>query len=119
MAAVPNARVYAILWASVYSLYIQKAEKKGRTKAEVDYIICWLTGYDETGLKQLNTSNITLEKFYCDAPNYNPNALKIKGLICGYRVEEIDDPIIQKIRHLDKLIDELAKGRAMHKILRE
>jgi len=111
--------IFTMSFASVYPLYIQKAEKKGRTKAEVDVIICWLTGYDQQGLQQQIDKNIDLETFYAQAPQINQNASKITGLICGYRVEEIEDKLMQKIRYLDKLIDELAKGRSMEKILRK
>lgn len=112
-------RIYKLLFSSVYPLYIQKAEKKGRTKAEVDTIIFWLTGYDATSLQQQIDTKTDFETFFAQAPQFNPNATKITGVICGYRVEAIEDPIIQKIRYLDKLIDELAKGKAMEKILRE
>lgn len=105
-------------FANVYPLYMQKAEKKGRTKAEVDAVICWLTGYDDQGLQQQIDRNTNFESFFAEAPQLNPNASKITGLICGYRVEEIEDPLMQKIRYLDKLVDELAKGKAMEKILR-
>jgi hypothetical protein len=112
-------RLFTMSFAAVYPLYIQKAERKGRTKAEVDAIICWLTGYDQPGLQQQIDKNIDLETFFARAPQINPNASKITGVICGYRVEEIKDHLLQKIRYLDKLIDELAKGRAMEKILRK
>ncbi len=105
-------------FASVYKLYVQKAEKKGRTKAEVDEIICWLTGYDKPALQQLINDKSDVETFFSKAPKINPNVSKITGLICGYRVEEIEDQLMQKIRYLDKLIDELAKGKTMDKILR-
>lgn len=113
-----NTRIFKMPFANVYPLYVQKAEKKGRTKAEVDAVICWLTGYDEQGLEQQIDRNTNFENFFAEAPQLNPNASKITGLICGYRVEEIDDPLMQKIRYLDKLVDELAKERAMEKILR-
>ncbi len=106
-------------FASVYPLYIQKAEKKGRTKAEVDEIILWLTGYDEPALQEQITLKKDFETFFAQAPCLNPNVTKITGLICGYRIEEIEDPLMRKIRYLDKLIDELAKGKAMDKILRQ
>lgn len=112
-------RIYRMAFGSVYPLYIQKAEKKGRTKAEVDEIICWLTGYDKKALRQQIESGIDFQTFFSQAPGINPNASKITGLICGYRVEEIEDDVIQKVRYLDKLIDELAKGKAMEKILRQ
>jgi len=114
-----NSRVYRISFASVYPHYIQKAEKKGRTKAEVDTIIFWLTGYDEALLNHHIEQKTTLEIFYTHAPFFNPNASKITGVICGHRVEEITDNCMQKIRYLDKLIDELAKGKALDKILRK
>ena len=112
-------RIYALVFASVYPLYIKKAEKKGRTKEEVDTIIFWLTGYDKQTLQQQIDKKSDFETFFAQAPQLNPNASKITGVICGYRVEEIDDPVIQKMRYLDKLIDELAKGKAMEKILRK
>ena len=105
-------------FAKVYPLLVQKAERKGRTKAEVDTVIFWLTGYDEEGLQAQLEKNVTCETFFNEAPQMNPNAEKIKGVICGYRVEEIEDPLLQKIRWLDKLVDELAKGKPMEKILR-
>lgn len=113
-----NTRVFKMSFASVYPHYITKAEKKGRTKEEVDTIICWLTGYDQKSLKKQIDSKIDFEKFFAQAPHLNPNVSKITGVICGYRVEEIQDPLMQKIRYLDKLIDELAKGKTMEKILR-
>jgi hypothetical protein len=106
-------------FASVYPHYIHKAEKKGRTKAEVDEILFWLTGYDEKTLQQVLDNKTNLETFFAQAPRLNPNATKITGVICGYRVEEIEDKLMQKIRYLDKLIDELAKGKTMDKILRK
>ena len=112
-------RVYALLFASVYPLYIKKAEAKGRTKEEVDAIIFWLTGYDKKSFQQQIDKKSDLETFFGGAPQLNPNVSKITGVICGYRVEEIEDKLMQKIRYLDKLIDELAKGKAMEKILRK
>lgn len=106
-------------FASVYPHYIAKAEKKGRTKAEVDEIIFWLTGYNEQTLQQQIDDKTDFETFFAQAPNINPNVSKITGVICGYRIEEIEDDIIQKVRYLDKLIDELAKGKTMEKILRK
>ncbi|WP_221408980.1 DUF2200 domain-containing protein [Ohtaekwangia koreensis] len=106
-------------FASVYPHYIQKAEKKGRTKAEVDEIIFWLTGYNAKMLQQQIEKKTDFENFFAQAPQLNPNASKITGVICGYRVEEIEDELIQKVRYLDKLIDELAKGKSMEKILRK
>jgi len=114
-----NARVFKMAFASVYPHYVAKAEKKGRTKAEVDAIIHWLTGYDETALKQRIAAKVDFETFFAQAPRMNPNVSKITGVICGYRVEQIEDKLMQQIRYLDKLVDELAKGRAMEKILRK
>ena len=111
-------RVYKMIFASVYPLYIQKAEKKGRTKEEVDEIIFWLTGYDNETLQQHLEKKSDFETFFTQAPQINPNVSKITGVICGYRVEDIEDRLIQQIRYLDKLVDELAKGKAMEKILR-
>lgn len=113
-----NTRVYRMSFASVYPLYISKAERKGRTKAEVDEIIAWLTGYDEQALQRILTDKTDFETFFAEAPALNPNVSKITGVICGYRVEDIEDPVMQKVRYLDKLVDELAKGRPMEKILR-
>jgi hypothetical protein len=110
--------IFTMSFASVYPLYIQKAEKKGRAKAEVDIIICWLTGYTIQGLQYQIDNNNDFETFFAQAPQINQNASKITGMICGYRVEEIEDNLMQKIRYLDKLIDELAKGKKMEKILR-
>ena len=114
-----NQRVFAMKFANVYPLYVQKAERKKRTKEEVDEIICWLTGYDQQGLTRQIKQGSTLETFFAQAPDLHPNSALIKGVVCGVRVEEIDDPLMQKIRFLDKLIDELAQGRKMEKILRE
>ena len=114
-----NTRVYKMAFASVYPHYIQKAEKKARTKQEVDEIIFWLTGYNEQSLQEILDNKTAFETFFAQAPQINPNVSKITGLICGYRVEEIEDKLMQKIRYLDKLIDELAKGKAMDKILRK
>lgn len=111
-------RIFTMPFSSIYSLYIQKAEKKGKTKKEVDEIIFWLTGYDEHSLQQQIISETDVETFFKQAPQMNPNAALIKGVICGYRVEEIEDDLMRQIRYLDKLIDELAKGKAMQKILR-
>jgi len=112
-------RVYALVFASIYPLYTKKAEAKGRTKEDVDTIIFWLTGYNKQTLQQQINKKSDLETFFAEAPQLNPNASKITGLICDYRVEEIEDKLIQKIRYLDKLIDELAKGKTMDKILRK
>ena len=111
-------KVFAIKFSDVYPLYIQKAERKNRTKEEVDQIIGWLTGYNQAGLQQQIEKENDFEAFFAQAPAINPNSALIKGVVCGVRVEEIEDPLMQKIRHLDKLIDELAKGKAMEKILR-
>jgi hypothetical protein len=105
-------------FASVYPLLVKKAERKGRTKKEVDEIIFWLTGYNENGLQKVLDSNTDYQNFFSQAPQINPNASKIKGAICGYRVEEIENKLMQQIRYLDKLVDELAKGKPMDKILR-
>ena len=114
-----NTKVFKMSFAGVYPHYIAKAEKKGRTKADLDTIIFWLTGYNEKDLKRILDDKIDFETFFEEAPQLNPNADKITGIICGYRVEEIEDPLMQKIRYLDKLVDELAKGKAMDKILRQ
>ena len=114
-----NDRVFGYRFADVYPLYIQKAERKNRTKDEVDQTICWLTGYNQAGLQQQIKQGNDFETFFAQAPAMNPNRSLIKGVVCGVRVEEIEDPLIQKIRYLDKLIDELAKGKAMEKILRQ
>lgn len=106
-------------FASVYPHYIAKAEKKGRTKAEVDEIIFWLTGYDAETLRQIIDDKTDFQTFFARAPQINPNVSKITGVICGYRVEEIEDELMRNIRYLDKLIDELAKGKTMEKILRQ
>lgn len=115
----PRNRVYALKFASVYPLYVKKAERKGRTKDEVDQVICWLTGYTPAGLKRQIELGSDLETFFSQAPALHPNSSLIKGVVCGVRVEDIEDPLMRKIRYLDKLIDELAKGRAMDKILRK
>ena len=112
-------RIYALVFASVYPLYIKKVESKGRSKEELDTVIFWLTGYDKKSLQKQIDKKVDFETFFAEAPQLNPNASKITGVICGYRVEEIEDPLIQKMRYLDKLVDELAKGKAMEKILRK
>lgn len=112
-------RIYKLLFSSVYPLYIQKAEKKGRTKAEVDAIIYWLTGYNGPTLQAQIDKQVDFQTFFAEAPQLNPNVSLITGVICGYRVEDIADDLVQKVRYLDKLIDELAKGKAMEKILRK
>lgn len=108
-----------MIFAKVYPLYIKKAEKKGRTKAEVDEIICWLTGYDQAGLESQVKKQVNFETFFTEAPRLNPARKLITGVICGVRIENIEDPLMREIRYLDKLIDELARGRAMEKILRK
>jgi hypothetical protein len=112
-------RIFATAFAKVYPLYVQKAERKNRTKEEVDRVICWLTGYDPAGLQRQIEQEADLETFFAQAPAIHPNSSLIKGVVCGIRVEEVEDPLMKKIRHLDKLIDELAKGKAMEKILRQ
>ncbi|MCP2037997.1 DUF2200 domain-containing protein [Chryseobacterium sp. HSC-36S06] len=114
-----NTRIYQMSFAGVYPHYIAKAETKGRTKAEVDETIFWLTGYDNDGLQTVIEEKTNFEDFFNKAPKLNPGVSKITGVICGYRVEEIEDPLMQKIRYLDKLVDELAKGKTMDKILRK
>ena len=116
---VTKPRVYAMSFASVYPLYIQKAKRKGRTKAEVDEIIFWLTGHGAKSLQKAIDAEIDLETFYAKAPRFQPNANLITGTVCGVRVEDVEDETMRKIRYLDKLIDELAKGKAMEKILRK
>lgn len=111
-------RIYKLIFSKVYPMYVQKAEKKGRTKDEVDAIIYWLTGYDEQGLQAQIEKNVNFEVFFTEAPQINPNANKITGVICGVRVEDIDNPLIQNARRLDKLVDELAKGKAIEKVFR-
>jgi hypothetical protein len=118
LAAMTDHRIFAMPFAKVYPMYVQKAEKKGRTQTEVDQIICWLTGYDLKALQRQIKNEATFETFFAEAPAMHPNCALITGVVCGVRVEEVEDPLMQKIRWLDKLIDELAKGRAMEKILR-
>lgn len=115
----PRTPLSAMKFANIYPLYVQKAERKQRTRAEVDQIILWLTGYSQAELQQQIAQGHDLETFFAQAPALNPNRSLIKGLVCGVRVEEIEDPLMQKIRYLDKLIDELAKGKALEKILRQ
>lgn len=112
-------RIFATAFAKVYPMYVRKAEKKGRTKEEVDQVICWLTGYDKPGLQRQIEQGNDFQAFFSQAPAMHPNSSLIKGVVCGIRVEDIDDPLMQKLRYLDKLIDELAKGKAMEKILRQ
>ena len=112
-------KIFSMSFAKVYPLYIQKAERKNRTKEEVDEIVSWLTGYSREELEGQIKKNVDLKTFFEEAPCINPNAALIKGVVCGVRVEEIEDPLMQKIRYLDKLVDELAKGKSMEKILRK
>jgi hypothetical protein len=112
-------KVFAIRFSSLYPLYVKKAQSKNRSKEEVDRIICWLTGYSQEGLRQQIESENDLEGFFAQAPEINPDASLIKGVVCGVRVEDIEHPLMQRIRYLDKLIDELAKGKALDKILRK
>lgn len=111
-------RIFSTAFSKIYPLYVQKAENKNRSKDDVDQIICWLTGYNQTGLKEQIEQHSDFETFFAKAPAINPKTLLIKGVVCGVRVEEIEDPLMQKIRYLDKLVDELAKGKALEKILR-
>ena len=111
-------KIFAMPFASVYPHYINKAERKGRSKEELDTIICWLSGYDQKTFQQQIENKTDFETFFAEAPQLHPNASKITGVICGNRVEDIEDKLMQKIRYLDKLVDELAKGKAMEKILR-
>ena len=114
----PKHRIFATKFASVYPLYVQKAERKSRTKKEVDQIICWLTGYSQAELRQQIEQESDFETFFAQAPAIHPNTSLIKGVVCGVRLEQIEDPLMKNIRYLDKLIDELAKGKAIEKILR-
>jgi hypothetical protein len=114
----PQHRVFAMKFSKVYPLYVKKAERKNRTKAEVDQIICWLTGYSRAQLKKQIEQESDFETFFAKAPAIHPNSSLITGVVCGVRVNEIEDPLMRNIRYLDKLIDELAKGRPMEKILR-
>ncbi len=111
-------RIFGTSFSGVYPLYVEKVERKGRTRAELDEVICWLTGYDAAGLAADIADERDLETFFARAPELNPNASLITGVICGYKVQDIEDPLMQKIRYLDKLVDELAKGKKMEKILR-
>lgn len=115
----PKHRIFQTTFAKVYPLYVQKAERKNRTKDEVDQIICWLTGYDQAGLQRQIERENDFETFFAQAPAIHPDSSLIKGIVCGVRVEDVEDPLMQKIRYLDKLIDELARGKAMKKILRQ
>lgn len=111
--------IFRMPFAKVYPLYLQKAQRKGRTKEDVDRVICWLTGYDTEGLRRQVDDGVDFETFFAQAPALHPNATLIKGVVCGVRVEDIDDPLMQKIRYLDKLVDELARGKKMESILRQ
>ena len=111
-------RIFGISFASIYPLYVTKVERKGRSKNELDQVIHWLTGYDDVGLAKAIADEVTLEAFFEQAPAMNPDASLITGVICGYRVEDIEDPLMQKIRYLDKLVDEVARGKKMSSILR-
>ena len=115
----PGHRIYTTSFASVYPMYVTKAERKGRTKAEVDEIIYWLTGYSKNDFEERLAEQATFEEFFFLVPHMNPNRKLITGVICGVRVEEIEEPLMQEIRYLDKLVDELAKGKVMEKILRK
>jgi hypothetical protein len=115
----PRQSIFTMAFSKVYPLYVKKAERKHRTKEEVDQVICWLTGYDPQGLNRQLERQVDFETFFAQAPALHPNASLIKGVVCGVRVEEVQDPLMQKIRYLDKLVDELAKGKAMEKILRK
>ena len=114
----PPHRIFGMKFASVYPAYVAKAERKNRTREEVDQVICWLTGYSPAGLRLQIEQGYDLETFFAQAPAFHPNSSLITGVVCGVRVEEVEDPLMRKIRYLDKLIDELAKGKAMEKILR-
>lgn len=115
----PKHRIFTTPFASVYPHYVNKAERKNRSKEEVNQIICWLTGYDDTGLQQQIEQETDFETFFAQAPALNPNRSLIKGVVCGVRIEEIEEPLMREIRYLDKLVNELAKGKAMEKILRQ
>ena len=115
----PQHRIYRMKFSSVYPMYVQKAERRNRTRDEVDQIVCWLTGYSHAQLRDQIEAQNDFETFFAEAPRFNPKASLIKGVVCGVRVEEVDDPLMRKVRYLDKLIDELAKGKALDKILRQ
>jgi hypothetical protein len=112
-------RIFTTSFSTVYPLYVQKAQRKGRTQDEVDQVICWLTGYTREGLKQQLAREVDFATFFAEAPAFHPNCALIKGVVCGVRVEAVEDPLMRKIRYLDKLVDELAQGKAMEKILRQ
>jgi hypothetical protein len=115
----PGHRIFSTPFSVVYPLYVKKAQRKGRTQEELDRVICWLTGYDQAGLLRQIEQDTDFETFFAQAPAMHPNSALIKGVVCGVRVEEVEDPLMQKIRQLDKLVDELAKGKAMEKVLRQ
>lgn len=115
----PDHRIFTTPFASVYPLYVQKAQRKGRTKEEVDRVVCWLTGYDPAGLQRQIERKASFEDFFAQAPQMHPNSALITGVVCGVRVEAVEDPLMKKIRLLDKLVDELAKGKALEKVLRQ
>lgn len=115
----PEQRIYRMKFSSVYPMYVQKVERKQRTREEVDRIICWLTGYAQAELENRIALGVDVETFFDEAPCFNPNASLITGVVCGVRVEEVEDPLMRKVRYLDKLIDELAKGKALTRILRQ
>jgi hypothetical protein len=115
----PEHRIFAMPFAKVYPLYVKKAERKNRTKEEVDQVICWLTGYDLAGMQRQIEQENDFRTFFAQAPALHPNVALIKGVVCGVRVEEVDDPLMRKIRYMDKLVDELVKGKALEKILRK
>ena len=114
----PEHRIFTMAFSKVYPLYVQKAERKNRTKEEVDQVICWLTGYDQAGLRRQIERDADFRTFFAEAPAMHPNTALIKGVVCGVRVEDIEDPLMQQIRYLDKLVDELARGKKMEAILR-
>jgi hypothetical protein len=116
---VPGHRIFATPFSAVYPLYVQKATRKGRTKEEVDRVICWLTGYDQGELQSQIERKIDIESFFVQAPKMHPNSSLITGVVCGVRVEDVEDPLMKKIRQLDKLVDELAKGKVIEKVLRQ
>jgi len=115
----PGHRIFATPFAAVYPMYVEKAKRKGRTKKEVDRVICWLTGFDQAGLVRQIERRTDFETFFAQAPAMHPNSSLIKGVVCGVRVEEVEDPLMRRIRQLDKLVDELARGKAIEKILRQ
>lgn len=117
--AISEHRIFTTPFAQVYPLYVEKVERKGRTRSEVDQVICWLTGYTQGALQAQIKAGVDFRAFFAEAPQLHPNRVKIRGVVCGVRVEDVEDPLMQKIRYMDKLVDELAKGKAMDKILRQ